>query len=457
MAHDGPAPRLEPNARVAGKLRLLERLATGGMGEVWRARNESTGADVALKVLRRGVGATAETQHATERFRNEARLSAMLSHRSIVKVFDLVEDPWGTLLVMELLRGETLQSYVLRKGPRPAREAVAILSPILGALAHAHERGIVHRDVTPANIFLSVDPDGHVTPKLLDFGIAKLASGATPADIPMPEVQTLDGSVLGTPRYMAPERIRGEEGVDGRADVFSAAVVLYEVLTGTCPFAASTPTGSLAAVLEQQVDPDPRIDPRLWVEVRRALSKRPFERHVTAKELATALRAALGETEGALATSLQLTIPPPGANEHAESTRPGFGYGLTGAQGVVVQPRRRRSSTVWVLAGVLVGALVGLVGFGLRALNRAPASSAPPLSESVMVMPAPALPSATETASPPSTTSALSAIPVAPAPAQTTTPSASGAAPRVLPPARLPVVPVAPPARARPVATTPGF
>jgi serine/threonine protein kinase len=434
------APALEPNARVAGKLRLRRRLATGGMGEVWIARNESTGADVAIKVLRRGAGLTEEAETA-ERFRNEARLSAMLSHRSIVKVFDLVEDPWGSVLVMELLRGETLQGYLRRTGPLASRDAVAVLSPVLGALAHAHERGIVHRDVTPANIFLAVDPDGHVTPKLLDFGIAKLAHGATPPDAPVQQVETLDGRVLGTPRYMAPERIRGEPDVDGRADVFSAAVVLYEAQTGTCPFAASTPTGSLAAVIEQQVDPDPRIDPRLWIEIRRALSKRPYERHVTAKEMAGAMRTALGETEGVLEAGLKLTAPP-GGWDHAQDgagDEPRPDHGATAGQGVVVQSRRRPSSLVWVLAGLVAGGLVGLVAFELRSLAEAPSTS--PQGPS-----APAPPSAIDVV----TAQTAPVVPAVPPSAAAGAPvSATASAPHG-PPPRGPV-------RTKPVATTPGF
>src|ERR1700756_3556468 len=117
-----PTARFEPQNRVAGKFRLGRRLATGGMGEVWVARNESTGADVALKMLRRGDADRERELQIEERFRHEARLSAMLSHRSIVKVFDLIEEPGGTLvLVMELLRGESLQDYAERKGPRSAR------------------------------------------------------------------------------------------------------------------------------------------------------------------------------------------------------------------------------------------------------------------------------------------------------------------------------------------------
>ncbi|HEY8041435.1 MAG TPA: serine/threonine-protein kinase, partial [Polyangiaceae bacterium] len=356
-----PAPRFEPHNRVAGRFRLRKRLATGGMGEVWVARNESTGADVALKVLRRGDADREQEMQTEERFRHEARLSAMLSHRSIVRVFDLLEEPDGTLvLVMELLRGETLQRYVDRKGPRTSREAVAIVSPILSALAHAHERGIVHRDVTPANIFLAVDPDGHVTPKLVDFGIAKLASGAAKSAAHPQPVQTLDGRVLGTPRYMAPERIREASEIDGRADLFAVAVVLYETMTGLSPFAASSPGASLAAVLERHIDPDPRIEPRLWVEMQRAMSKRPYERHATAHELGAALRAAVGETEGVLEASLHRTQPPPGWDEidvHEAVDPPPDSRSI---ESVVVLPRRHVSSAVWVAAAAVIGTVAAL-------------------------------------------------------------------------------------------------
>ena len=364
MSVDAPAPQFEPHNRVGGKFRLRKRLAVGGMGEVWVARNESTGADVALKVLRRGDARRAAELQAEERFRNEARISAMLAHRSVVKVFDLLEEPGQTLiLVMELLRGETLQEYVEREGPRPAREAVAIVSPILGALAHAHERGIIHRDVTPANIFLAVDPDGRVTPKLVDFGIAKV-SGAAPSIPPQANpIETLDGRVLGTPRYMAPERIRATADVDGRSDVFSVAVVLYETMTGISPFAGSNPSASLAAVLERPVEADSRIEAPIWTELARAMSKRPGDRHATAHELATALAAALGESDGVLEASLRREPPLSWEDDvlALAPVRPEGAQTIEGQSVAVVPPRRRKTSVRWIATA----------GSGSRGLHRA--------------------------------------------------------------------------------------
>jgi len=433
-------PRFEPQNRIADKFRLKRRIATGGMGEVWVARNEATQADVALKVLRRGDADRAEELQIEERFRHEARLSAMLSHRSIVKVFDLIEAPGGTLvLVMELLRGETLQRYLEKRGPRSAAEAVAIISPVLSALGHAHERGIVHRDVTPSNIFLAVDPDGHVTPKLVDFGIAKLEKGEAP-------VKTVDGRVLGTPRYMAPERIRGASQIDGRADVFASAVVLYETMTGVSPFAASNPAASLAAVLERHIDPDERIDPKLWVEIQRAMSKRPYERHMSAHEFGAALRLAVDETEGSLEATLRRTTTLPGWDEepaHVHQSEPPPRPRTDDHSAVVLPVKRRLSSALWLAAGAVVGVIVA-VAFVAGRGGKAPAGDT--LTPSMQ----PSAAAATTTTTTTTTTTATATASAAPAPTATATSTAAPTATAATPRPR-------PPSHPRPVATTPGF
>jgi serine/threonine-protein kinase len=283
VAHPGKTRSLQPGDRVARRLELLRPLGAGGMGTVWAARNLTTGAEVAIKLLE-VVGD--DEAHAAERFRHEAKLGAMLAHRNITRVFDLHEDEGGALvLVMELLQGETLEAWYKRNGTLSNREAVGVIVPILGALQQAHEHGVVHRDLKPSNIFLHIDPDGHVTPKLLDFGIAKTNDSS---------VETRAGDALGTPSYMSPEQVRASKQLDGRSDVFSIGVVLYEILTGENPFHAQTSSAALAHVLELEIDPDPRIEPRVWLEVQRALSKQAYERHPSAGALAEALSKAIG-------------------------------------------------------------------------------------------------------------------------------------------------------------------
>jgi serine/threonine-protein kinase len=308
-----PARQLKAGDRFAGKYMLTRRIAVGGMGEIWVAKNSMTAAEVALKVLRGDLERRAEAE---ARFRHEAQLGATMAHRNIIRVFDLLVEPDGTLiLVMELLRGETLRRVLrMRNGPCTGVEAVAVMLPVLSALHHAHDMGIVHRDLKPANLLLAVDPDGHVIPKLLDFGIAKVADSS---------VKTMFGRVLGTPRYMSPEQIRADPHIDGRSDIFSAGILLIEMMTGSSPFRASTPSASLAAVLETEVDPDPRIDPRLWLAIKRALSKRAYERYATASEFAQALRQAIGATDAELQEALQRCAPLEGRPSFPDIS-PGF-------------------------------------------------------------------------------------------------------------------------------------
>ncbi len=289
-----------PGQLVGGKYLLVSEIGAGGMGTVWAARNNATDAEVALKIWR-DDGRDSDAENTRTRFRNEAKLSAMLAHRNVVRVFDLLTEPDGTLvLVMERLRGCSLASYLRTYGKIDEHAVLAIGSGLLAALDQAHQAGIVHRDMKPANVFLAVEADGHVTPKLLDFGIAKVPSANTSL--------TLDGSVLGTPRYMSPEQIRSKE-IDGRSDIFSLSTVLYEALTGTSPFDGDTAGAALAMVLEINVDPDPTLNPQLWTALSRGLAKKPYERPSSAGEFAAGLRAACPTTDTELDQALrQLNI-----------------------------------------------------------------------------------------------------------------------------------------------------
>jgi serine/threonine-protein kinase len=283
---------------IDGRFKLLRKVGAGGMGDVWAARDVKADVLVALKVLRpeRQVD-----EHIAARFRHEAQIGAMLKHPNITRVYEFVELDDGTLvLVMELLVGDALRTYLRTRGPISSSEAVAIFLPVLAGLQHAHDHNVVHRDLKPANIFLHVDRSGKVTPKILDFGIAKSQDSS---------VLTSTGDALGTPCFMSPEQVRAQP-LDGRSDLFAVGTVLYEAIAGQNPFQAASPSAVLAQVLELEVDPDPRIEPRVWIELSRVLSKQPYERHASADELAKALTTALGETPEALSRFLRREPPP---------------------------------------------------------------------------------------------------------------------------------------------------
>ena len=392
---------IPPDALLGGKLRLIHRIGRGGMGDVWVARNEATQAEVAVKTLQRSE----RTPTHDERFRREARLAATISHRNVVRIFDLVDDADGTLgLVMELLRGGTLEACMRERGPLSTLHAIAVAVPILSALHHVHQKGIVHRDVKPANMFFAVEPDGHVIPKILDFGIAKLPAASSPL--------TIDGSVLGTPHYMAPEQIRGQEDLDGRSDMFSLAVVVYEMLTGVRVFQRDSAAASLAAVLEHEVDPDPRIEPRVWVAISRALAKRPYERFATCAEFAEALRKAVDATDEDFALALQELRPRSDAIPETEYSKPSGPSASASSSRMRKKPGRSKSvmRTAGMGGAVAILAIIGtLVVTRSGSTSGQPDDSHPPLSLSA--------------------TSTSATLPLAPPPSATTAASVDTAVP----------------------------
>ncbi|MGW4205394.1 serine/threonine-protein kinase, partial [Streptomyces sp. NPDC004726] len=215
---------------IQGRYRLLELIGRGGMGEVWRAVDESLGRRVAVKCLK-PMGPHHDASFSTvlrERFRREARVAAALQHRGVTVVHDFGEYEGVLYLVMELLEGRNLSQLLEenRQRPLPVHEVVDIAEQVADALAYTHERGIVHRDLKPANIMRLTDG----TVKICDFGIARLGE-----DIGYTSRLTGTGVAMGTPHYMSPEQIGGG-AIDHRSDLYSLGCVLYEIATGVPPF-----------------------------------------------------------------------------------------------------------------------------------------------------------------------------------------------------------------------------
>ncbi|GAA4092729.1 serine/threonine-protein kinase [Actinomadura miaoliensis] len=277
------APRV-----LAGRYRLVERLGQGAMGVVWRGRDEALGREVAVKELLLPAHLdAADREHAARRAFREARAAAALDHESIVTVHDVVMDGDRPCIVMDLLPGRSLDAVLADRGALPPVQAARVGLDVVRALRAAHERGVQHRDVKPANIFLR--DDGRAV--LTDFGIAALEGDAT---------LTQEGSLIGSPAYMAPERVRHERG-GPESDLWSLGATLYALVEGRPPFARSTLMGTLSAVLTQEPVPPSAAGP-LTPVIMRLLVKDP------------AARLPAGDAENALlavASGKEAPPPPP--------------------------------------------------------------------------------------------------------------------------------------------------
>jgi len=284
-----------------GRYRIVEHLATGGMGAVFRAEHVYMRKQLAVKVLRPELSVLPDL---AERFRREAEIAASLEHENIVRVTDFGRTIDGWLfLVMELLDGESLHERMAQGIRMEAVETVRILVQICRGLDAAHRRGVVHRDLKPENVFLT-RPAGSV--KLLDFGIAKLSDPALPG-------QTQAGIVVGTPEYLSPEQASGG-AVDRRADLYSVGLIAWRMLAGHHPFAANDARG---LILAQATQPLPsliaeRPDLAEWGGLvgilERACAKDPADRHSSAAELAADLEACVPPS--ALAAAFGATVAP---------------------------------------------------------------------------------------------------------------------------------------------------
>jgi serine/threonine-protein kinase len=279
-----------PQQVLAGKYRIERELGQGGMGVVYAARHVLTGRLVAIKWMISG----GNDKERSQRFTREARAAGRIDHPNVVQVLDFGEDARGPFIVMEFLQGEPLSSLLARVR-LSAAEAIDLLMPALRGVHAAHNEGVVHRDLKPDNIFLCRTRDGApAEAKVLDFGISKLVFGGEPVD-----TLTRPGSLIGTPHYMAPERVRGQRETDRRSDVYSFGVILYEVLTGRLPYDTGHVGELIVRITTQPPAPlralDPRIPPELEAIVLKAMARRISDRYPDIESFALALEAFAGE------------------------------------------------------------------------------------------------------------------------------------------------------------------
>ena len=283
--------------QLIGHYRVLDKIGAGGMGEVFRARDERLGRDVALKLIR---PASSDNPDHLRRFEQEARAAAALNHPNIVAIYDVGFEGANPYIVAELLEGKTLRG-LFREGPIPVRQAAEYALQIAQGLSAAHARNIVHRDLKPENLFLTNDD----RIKILDFGVAKLQpSGGDNRSVESLTTVTKHGAVIGTVAYMSPEQLRGKT-VDHRSDIFSFGTILYEMLTGKRAFHGETEVDTMTAVLrEEPADSnleEAAIAPPYRDIIYHCLEKEPENRFQSAKDLVFALQTISGSSPARVA------------------------------------------------------------------------------------------------------------------------------------------------------------
>lgn len=354
-----------------GHYRVLGKLGKGGMGHVLRAEDVRLKRQVALKVMNKRFSSRPDSR---QRFLDEARAVAAVHHDNVVTIFEVGETAGIPFMAMELLQGSTLQRWVAEGKPQPAQWILKTAAQLASGLAAAHERGIIHRDIKPGNIWIQ-EPSGRA--KVLDFG---LALGASPID-----AVEAHGSVIGTPGYLSPEQARGEP-LDDRSDLYSLGVVLYQLACGRLPLPAATLPEQLIRILAHQPPrPDavhPEVPAPLADLIMRLLSKEPRDRFRSAAALGEALRQVSQDLQQQSQAIAQIVVEPEATTKQRVPARTGSATGqgrAVGGQRLAVKPRYLAAAAASAL--LLVGGLMWL----LRADSVAPP---PPVSP-----PAPAPPS----------------------------------------------------------------
>lgn len=400
---------------LVGSYKITDKIGEGGMGAVYRGIDIMLEREVAIKMLRPELS---QQPNIVERFRSEAVTLAKLNHPNIATLYSFVRQGDDFFMVMEFVRGETLDGLIRRSGAMPCDRAIALMCQALEGIDHAHKMGIIHRDVKPANMMMT---EGG-TLKVMDFGIARVLGTAR---------MTKQGNIVGTIEYMSPEQVRGME-TDARSDIYSLGILLYEMLTGRVPFSSD----SEFDLMKMQIDDAPQpprffsshIPPAIEQAIMRSLAKRPEARFQSAADFRNALQGAgvmpspsagvsppatrLGEaavaphldtSSGMKETRLGTGAPAAFQADQPKATRlggegnPQFGYG-TPQGSMYQQPAPNASSPAKSSAKVFIGiaaatVLAGILGVAFLVLNGSKApnpTSTAPAMQPTQSAPAPA-------------------------------------------------------------------
>jgi serine/threonine protein kinase len=335
----------------SGEYVILDRIGTGGMGSVYKAEQPSMNRLVAVKVLHSRF---ATRDDLVARFRREARAMSQLAHPNTARVYKYgALDDGSVYFVMDYLEGRNLAHEVRQKGPMEAERAVKIMIQVCGALEEAHRAGIVHRDLKPENVFLTAQGGTEDFPKVLDFGLAKMSEKQMGRGSMM---FTQQGMVFGTPEFMSPEQAQGEE-LDRRSDIYSLALILYELMTGQLPFEAKTPLDMMKAhvkdppiAISQRV-PGLKFSAELEATIAKALAKKPDDRYASAADFAEALRGCLRDS----AEPVSIGAPP-----HAPAAVPARGA-PSGSAAAAAAPARSDTHITSVPSSRTPSLLLGLI------------------------------------------------------------------------------------------------
>lgn len=298
-------PSMGTSPQKVGRYEIVGELGKGAMGLVYKAMDPMIGRTVAMKTMRMDVHGM-EADEMLKRFQNEARAAGVLNHVNIVTIYDAGEQDGMFYIAMEYIEGVTLHSLIAQNRVLPAEQVTEISRQVLAGLDYAHSHGVIHRDVKPANIMITPDK----TVKIMDFGIAKAGGGLTSA-----------GQVLGTPNYMSPEQVKGRP-LDGRSDLFSFGVILYEMVTGEKPFTGQNVTTIIYKIVNEHPIPprelDVTIHPGLSAVISKALAKSPDERYQSGAALVKDL--ANYKNFGAEAAPAAAGVPVPALDLGANAT-----------------------------------------------------------------------------------------------------------------------------------------